>query len=168
MSARMVFLIWLRDFGRFAKEGGGLGWFGLLCSLIFTLFFLLYFSSVVAFEWVREWVKNGWLYRFKRWLNNWNFFVQMAKIHWIDEVTKCKHEYVRGDVMLVKKVSRNFYTYTKLFNSLDVSFLLIPRYLIKSLKLSIHACVWKLRREEERSLWNFCIISTGRQKNIVK
>ena len=23
MSARMVFLIWLRDFGRFAKEGGG-------------------------------------------------------------------------------------------------------------------------------------------------
>lgn len=66
----------------------------------------------------------------------------MAKIHWIDEVTKCKHEYVRGDVMLVKKVSRNFYIYTKLFNSLlDVSFLLIPRYLIKSLKLSIHACV---------------------------
>ena len=39
MSARMVFLICLRDFGRFAKEGGGLGWFDLLCSLIFTLFF---------------------------------------------------------------------------------------------------------------------------------
>ena len=50
----------------------------------------------------------------------------MAIIHWIDEVTKCKHEYVRGDVMLVKEVNRNFYTYTKLFYSLlNVIFLLI-------------------------------------------
>ena len=50
----------------------------------------------------------------------------MAIIHWIDEVTKCKHEYVRSDVMLVKEVNRNFYSYTKLFNSLlDVNFLLI-------------------------------------------
>ena len=29
----------------------------------------------------------------------------MAIIHWIDEVTKCKYEYVRGDVILVKEVN---------------------------------------------------------------
>ena len=50
----------------------------------------------------------------------------MAIIQWIDEVTKCKYEYVRGDVILVKEVNRNFYTYTKLFNSLlNVIFILI-------------------------------------------
>ena len=50
----------------------------------------------------------------------------MAIIHWIDEVTKCKYEYVRGDDILVKEVNRNFYSYIKLFNSLlDVNFLLI-------------------------------------------
>ena len=80
-------------------------------------------------------------------------FVQMAIIQWIDEVTKCKYEYVRGDVILVKEVNRNFYSYTKLFNSLlDVNFEFSShqRYLIISLKLSIHACVWKWRYVEKR------------------
>ena len=57
MSARMVFLIWLRDFGGFAKGGGGLGWFDLLCSLIFTLFFFFFLS--LLFKCSGLWVSEG-------------------------------------------------------------------------------------------------------------